>query len=271
MNPLKPFKAVLKDVKDENAEVKTYTLQVGDGFSESSSPGQFNMLGYPGIGEAPISFSSLRENGEIQHTIRAVGMATRFMERMGKGAEVLIRGPYGRGWPMHRARGNDLLLVAGGVGLAPIRPVVKEVMKNRSDFGDVSLLFGSRNEEGLIFTDEYEEWRKSFSLEITVDELVTRKSWKYHVGLITALLDELNSNVEKTAAFVCGPEMMMRFVCRQLMLKGIPASKVYVSLERRMKCGIAQCGHCQHVGLFVCRDGPVFSYREVAGLYDGML
>lgn len=271
MNPLRPFKALLKDIKDENADVKTYRVQVSDGSLKTAKPGQFNMLGYPGIGEAPISFSSLGENGEIEHTIRAVGMATRFIEKMQKGSEILLRGPYGRGWPMDAAKGNDLLLVAGGVGLAPVRPVIREVVRNRSDFGEVSLLFGSRNENGLLFTDEYKEWRKSFSFQITVDELVTKKPWKHHVGLITVLLDKLKLNAEKTIAFVCGPEMMMRFVCRGLMFKGVPASNLYVSLERRMKCGIAQCGHCQHVGLFVCKDGPVFSYREVTGLMDGML
>ncbi len=271
MNPLRPLKAMLTKVKDETADVKTFTVHVNDHFPKTLSPGQFNMLGYPGIGEAPISFSSLRENGEIEHTIRSVGLATQFLDRMTKGQEILIRGPYGRGWPMEAARGKDLLIVAGGVGLAPLRPVVEEVIKQRNDFGEVFLLYGSKNEKGLLFTDEYETWRKSFSFQITVDELATKAPWKHNVGLITALLDELKLNIEKTTAFVCGPEMMMRFICRNLIFKGVPAEDLYVSLERRMRCGIAQCGHCQHVGLFVCKDGPVFSYREVAGLMDGLL
>ncbi len=270
-NPLKPLRAVLKEVKDETADVKTFTMRVNDGFPNAIKPGQFNMLGYPGIGEAPISFSGLRENGEIEHTIRSVGLATRFIEKMSKGEEILIRGPYGRGWPMEAIQGRDLLLVAGGVGLAPLRPVIEEVLAKRTDFGEVFLLYGSRNEKGLLFKDEYKKWAKVFSFQITVDELAGRTAWKHNVGLITVLLDKLSLNIEKTVAFVCGPELMMRFISRGLLLKGVPAADIYVSLERRMRCGIAQCGHCQHVGLFVCRDGPVFSYPQVAGLFDGML
>lgn len=272
MNPLKPIKAVLKDVRNENIDIKTYTLEVHDGYPKGSRPGQFNMLGYPGIGEAPISFSALSDNGELEHTIRAVGMATRFIEKLGKGAEVLVRGPYGRGWPVETAKGKDLVLVAGGIGLAPIRPVIREVVKRRQDFGNVQVLFGARNETGLIYIDEYEKWQQAgITVEVTVDELVTKKPWKYNLGLITGLVDKLELNADNTIAFVCGPELMMRFVCRGLMLKGVPASALSVSLERRMKCGIAQCGHCQHAGLFVCKDGPVFPYREVEGLYDGLL
>ena len=270
-NPLKPMKAVLTDVRDENSDVKTYRLKVGDGFSRSAAAGQFNMLGYPGIGEAPISFSGIGEDGEIEHTIRAVGMATRFIERMRKGSEMLIRGPYGRGWPLGAAKGKDLLLVAGGVGLAPIRPVIRQIMKNRADFGEVTLLIGSRNDEGLIFTNEYSAWQKAMSVEITVDELVTKKPWNYRVGLITALLNRVKMKAENAVAFICGPELMMRFICRALLLKGAAAGSLSVSLERRMRCGIAQCGHCQHVGFFVCRDGPVFPYKQVEGLFDGLL
>jgi NAD(P)H-flavin reductase len=271
VNPLKPIKVRLKEVKDENADVKTYTLQVNHHGVAEYRPGQFNMVGYPGIGEAPISFSSLGRDGEIEHTIRAVGMATRFMQRMKKGGHVLLRGPYGRGWPMEAMRGKDLLLIAGGIGLAPIRPIIRHVIEHRQDYGTVSVLIGSRNEKGLIFTDEYPSWRESMSLHITVDESTTGETGDYRVGLITSLLDSVKFTAEKTIALVCGPEIMMRFVSRGLLLKNMSPSDIHVSLERRMKCGIAQCGHCQHVGLFVCKDGPVFSYREVSGLYDGML
>jgi NAD(P)H-flavin reductase len=262
---------VLQDIRDENVDVRTYRLEVRDGFARSGRPGQFNMLGYPGIGEAPISFSGLYENGRFEHTIRAVGLATRFMEHMQKGSEVLVRGPYGRGWPMAEARGKDLILLAGGVGLAPLRPVIAEVLKNRSDYGKVDILIGSRNEQGLLFTNEYAEWRKTMTVRITVDELVTGEPWNHQVGLITGLVDQVTLQADRTAVFICGPELMMRFTCKGLMLRGVRAPDLYVSLERRMKCGIAQCGHCQHVGLFVCKDGPVFAYREVAGLFDGLL
>ncbi len=271
-NPLKPTKARLRDVKTENIDTRTYTLDVRDGYPKNVQPGQFNMLGYPGIGEAPISFSAISGNGEMQHTIKAVGLATRFLEHFNKGTDVLVRGPYGRGWPMQAAANKDLVLIAGGIGLAPLRPVIREVIARRKDFGNVAVLFGARNENSVIFSDEFATWQQAgIDLQIAVDELVTRKPWKYGTGLITVLVDGLELAPERTVAFICGPELMMRFVCRGLLLKGVAPSELYVSLERRMKCGIAQCGHCQHVGLFVCKDGPVFPYSQVDGLYDGLL
>ncbi len=271
MNPLRPVKAILKKIRRETADVKTYTVQVGEEFPGELSPGQFNMVGYPGVGEAPLSFSSLRDDGCIEHTVRVVGAVTASIDKMTEGDELLLRGPYGQGWPMDRAGAGDLLLVAGGLGLAPLRPVIREVLKNRDSFGDVFLLYGARNEKNLLFMDEYEAWRKAISFHLTVDELVTGERWSHSVGLITGLLDSVKFGGGKTQAFVVGPEMMMRFVCRGLMMRGVHPSKISVSLERRMKCGIAQCGHCQHVGFFVCKDGPVFTYKEVAGLMDGLL
>lgn len=271
MNPLRPLNAILKDIKKETADVNTYTLQVGDDYPKILVPGQFNMIGYPGIGEAPISFSAARRDGEIGHTVRGVGMATRFIQTMTKGAEVQIRGPYGRGWPMERIRNKNIVLIAGGIGLAPIRPVIEHILSNRTEFGTISVLYGARNEQNLLFTDEYPEWQKAVMLYVTVDEFVKPPDRNYAVGLITSLLDKVNLTEDNAIALVCGPEMMMRFICRGLRLRNMPASNIYVSLERRMKCGIAQCGHCQHVGLFVCKDGPVFSYDQVAGLMDGML
>ncbi len=271
MHPLKPAKAVLKNIRQETADVKTYTVQVDGAFSRELSPGQFNMVGYPGVGEAPISFSSLWEDGCIGHTVRSVGAVTAFIDKLAEGDELLLRGPYGKGWPMDIAKGRDLLLVAGGLGLAPLRPVIREVLQSRDSFGTVSLLCGARNEKNLLFTDEYEAWRKKISLFLTVDEAVTGEPWGHSVGLITGLLDRVKPDTAGTCAFVVGPEIMMRFVCRGLMLRGMQPADIFVSLERRMKCGVAQCGHCQHAGFFVCRDGPVFPYAQVTGLMDGML
>jgi NAD(P)H-flavin reductase len=272
MNALKPLEAVIKDIKAEADGVKTYALKVKDGLYQGPAPGQFNMVGLPGVGEAPISVSSLFRDGCIEHTIKAVGRVTEFIERMGKGDALHIRGPYGRGWPVGEARGKDLLLVSGGVGLAPLRPVIQAVLNDRKGFGDVSLIYGARSERHTLYMDEYDGWQAGgVSLFITVDEPVEKAAWKYSVGLITGLLDGVGLHPENTVSFICGPEIMMRFIARGLLIKGIPPSGIYVSVERRMKCGVAQCGHCQHAGLFVCRDGPVFSYREVAGLPDGML
>lgn len=284
MNRLKPQKAYIKDIKPEAEEVKTYTLVVEKFFK--ATPGQFNMVGYPGVGEAPISLSSVVQNGCFEHTIKAVGRVTNFLNGLEKGDELLFRGPYGKGWPLNEARGRDILLIAGGVGLAPIRPVVQMILNKRDLFNDVSLIYGARNEKNILFTNEFDGWEKGISLYLTVDEVLQHplgkggfkggvfhrnKTWQHHIGLVTDLLDKITIKPENTFAFVCGPEIMMRFICRGLLMMGIAPLRIYVSLERRMKCGIAHCGHCQHFGLFVCKDGPVFSYKEVRGLPDGLL
>ncbi len=268
-NPLKPVKAIIKDIRPEAEGVKTYTLSAGDAFSPQ--PGQFNMVGYPGIGEAPISLSSILHEGYFEHTIKSVGKVTNFIDRFKKGDELFLRGPYGRGWPMKEAYVKDVLLIAGGVGLAPIRPVIQTILNQRKSFGNVDLICGARNERNMLFTDEFNIWEKGMNLHLTVDEVIQPGKWEYNAGLVTELLDKVKIKPERTVAFVCGPEIMMRFICSGLLMHKIPQSGIYVSLERRMKCGIAQCGHCQHSGLFVCKDGPVFSYKEVRGLPDGML
>jgi NAD(P)H-flavin reductase len=293
MNQLKPIKAYIKDIKLEAEEVKTYTL-----FAECSfvaKPGQFNMVGYPGVGEAPISLSSIVRKGCFGHTIKAVGRVTNFLNSLEKGDELHFRGPYGKGWPLDEARGREILLIAGGVGLAPIRPLVQMILNKRDLFNDVNLIYGARNEKNVLFTNEFDGWGKGISLYLTVDEVLqhppesplakggsnpslsplskggTKGGRQYHIGLVTDLLDKIKINPDNTVAFVCGPEIMMRFICRGLLMRGIAPSRIYVSLERRMRCGIAHCGHCQHFGLFVCKDGPVFSYKEVKGLPDGFL
>ncbi len=277
MNQLKPVKAYIKDITSEAEEVKTYTLFTDCSFV--AKPGQFNMVGYPGVGEAPISLSSVVRNGCFEHTVKAVGRVTNFLNNLEKGDELHFRGPYGRGWPLNEARGGDILLIAGGVGLAPIRPVVQMILNKRDLFNDVSLIYGARNEKNILFTNEFDGWEKRISLYLTVDEVLHHShesplfkgGWQYRTGLVTDLLDKIKINPDNTIAFVCGPEIMMRFICRGLIMMGIAPSRIYVSLERRMRCGIAHCGHCQHFGLFVCKDGPVFSYKEVKGLPDGML
>ncbi|MDP3048901.1 MAG: FAD/NAD(P)-binding protein [Thermodesulfovibrionales bacterium] len=294
-NPLKPIKAIIKDIRPEAEGVKTYTLSTE--FPFVAEPGQFNMIGYPGVGEAPISLSAIMQvgdstlrDGSFKHTIKSVGRVTDFLKDFKKGDELFFRGPYGRGWPVKKAEKKDVLIVAGGVGLAPLRPVIQKVLNQREFFGDVSLIYGARNEKNMLFMDEFKIWEKDISLYITVDEVsdVSKsphppftkggrggitKEWSggINVGLVTDLLDRVKIQPERTIAFVCGPEIMMRFVCRGLIMHGMLQSSLYVSLERRMKCGIAQCGHCQHSGLFVCKDGPVFSYKEVRGLPDGVL
>jgi len=269
-NPLVPLRARIADIRAETADTRTYTLHPGEGAFGPPRPGQFNMVGYPGVGEAPISLSSLPRNGTFQHTIRAAGRVTGFLARLKRGDELFLRGPYGAGWPMEEAA-RGLVIVAGGLGLAPVRPVVHEIAADRGAFGEVSLLAGARDPMSMLYRDEVEEWKRHMRVLLTVDEVPHGAQWGHEVGLITALLDRIRIDPERTAAFVCGPEIMMRFAARTLIMKGMPPSRVFVSLERRMKCGVAQCGHCQHGSKFVCRDGPVFAYGEVSGLPDSLL
>jgi len=273
MNPLKPKRARIAGVRSEIEDVRTYIIKTEIAFF--AMPGQFNMIGYPGVGEAPISLSSIVRKNSFEHTIRYVGRVTRFLEGFKEGDEIFLRGPYGRGWPLNKAQGKNILLIAGGVGIAPIRPVVQMILDKRESFGNVGLIYGARNDRNVLYMDEFDKWGKKISLYLTVDEITGRRGnrvgWKHNVGLVTDLLDKIKISPDNTFAFVCGPEIMMRFICRGLLMKGITQSRIYVSLERRMKCGIAHCGHCQHYGLFVCKDGPVFSYKEVRGLPDGFL
>jgi NAD(P)H-flavin reductase len=269
-NPFEPVRAVISDIKSETADVKTYSV-VLDRSLQKPKPGQFNMVGDAGVGEAPISFSSISSGSEFKHTIRAVGRATRFVNGLKEGDGLFVRGPYGTCWPVDKSVGKDILLIAGGVGLAPLRPVIYEILGRRASFGKVALVYGARRPADILFGDEMMTWGKYIEVLLTVDEVPAGAGWTYNTGLVTELLDNMSLVPERTMAFVCGPEIMMRFIARGLFLKGIFAPQVYVSLERRMKCGIGQCGHCQHGDKFVCKDGPVFMYNDVNMFPDGLL
>jgi NAD(P)H-flavin reductase len=269
-NPFRPLSATITYIKSETTDVKTYGF-LPDGSLRNPKPGQFNMIGYPGVGEAPISFSSISSNGRFEHTVRAVGKVTKFIERFKQGDEIFVRGPYGTIWPLNEAAGADVVLIAGGLGLAPIRPAIHEILRNRKSFGRVILIYGTRSPADILFRDEIEAWRRDIEVLLTVDKVPPGSTWNYHSGLVTELLDTAVTAVERTFALICGPEIMMRFVSRGLLMRGISPSRVYVSLERRMKCGFGQCGHCQHGSMFVCKDGPIFLYKDVSVFPDGLL
>lgn len=269
-NPFEPIRAVVTDIKSETRDVKTYGILL-NGSLYNPQPGQFNMIGYAGVGEAPISFSSIFSDSKFEHTIRSVGRVTKFIEKLKEGDEIFVRGPYGSIWPLEQSIGGDIVLVAGGVGLAPLRPVIHEILSKRDSFGRVILIYGARSPADILFRDEIRIWRKYIETLLTVDEVPANATWGYNTGLVTELLDKASLVRERTVAFVCGPEIMMRFIARGLFLKGFFASKVYISLERRMKCGIGQCGHCQHGTKFICKDGPIFPYKDVHIFPDGLL
>lgn len=232
-------------------------------------PGQFNMLYLFGVGEAPISIAGDPAHPEtLVHTTREVGSVTRAMRQLRPGDTIGVRGPYGTHWPLDRAVGNDILLVAGGIGLAPLRPILYSVLANRERFGKVLLLYGTRTPEDILYRRELEKWRSHFDLEVyvTVDRATGR--WRGSVGVVTTLIARAPFDPLNTTAFVCGPEVMMRFAVTELQRRGVQPEETYLSLERNMRCAVGVCGHCQVGPYFVCKDGPVFRFAELA-LYFG--
>ena len=228
------------------------------------SPGQFNMLYAHGAGEVPISISG--PPGELVHTIRAVGAVTRVMQRMTAGDEIGVRGPYGTAWPLDELRGKDVIVVAGGLGLAPLRPAILELLGRRDDFGAVTVAYGARSPEEILYRDEVRAWRARFDVDVEVTVDRAGRDWHGPVGVVTRLVAAASLDPKRTAALVCGPEIMMRFVLRELEARGVGADRVWLSLERSMKCGVGLCGHCQLGGRFVCKDGPVYRADRVAPL-----
>jgi NAD(P)H-flavin reductase len=262
-----PFRItrVIKETQD------TFSMELApeaSGERFSFSPGQFNMLYVFGVGEVPISISS-DPTGQMPlvHTTRAVGAVTQAMWKLKAGDALGIRGPYGRGWPVEQALHNDVVIVAGGIGLAPLRPVIYSILADRDRFGRVVLLYGTRTPEDMLFRKELEKWRSRFDLEIhmTVDRATG--SWRGNVGVVTTLIGRSPFDHQNCVAMVCGPEIMMRFTVLELQKRGVNDDRIFISMERNMKCGIGLCGHCQLGSSFACKDGPVYSFAEIKALF----
>jgi NAD(P)H-flavin reductase len=273
IDPFQLTKAIIKDVKFETKDTYTYTIQYLDGEippSEEFNPGRFIEFSVFGVGEAPFSLSSLYQNKTFDTTIREVGDVTRFIHRYKIGDKVGIRGPYGRGWPLDEAKGKDVLLIAGGIGIAPLRPIIQEIAKNRDDYGRFEILYGARSPGERIFVDEFELWKHipDTYLKSCVDCVPSGFSWSEKVGVVTILLEELLTKPKDSIVLTCGPEIMMHYVVKGLIDLKFSEEQVYISLERHMKCGVGQCGHCQMGPKYVCKDGPVFAYSEIKGLPD---
>lgn len=254
------------DVVHETRETVTLTLEpVSDGVA-SPAPGQFTMLWAWGAGEVPISVSALPGDGLLVHTIRDVAGVTKTLCASQPGQVLGVRGPYGRGWDVDAARGHDLVLVAGGIGLAPLRPVVHAVLADRAAFGRVVLVVGARTEQELLFRGELDGWWHG--RQIAVRTIVDRASpgWTGSVGVVTGELVGLDLDTERTRVMVCGPEVMMRVVAQHVTDRGVPPSQVEVSLERNMQCAVKTCGHCQVGPFFACTDGPVLTWDVVDAL-----
>ncbi|MGB5185725.1 MAG: FAD/NAD(P)-binding protein [Acidimicrobiia bacterium] len=245
----------------------TYTLEIeppGDDWS--FLPGQYTMLYAFGIGEVPISISGdPGDSTRIVQTIRAVGAVSDALVGLQPGDSVGVRGPFGTAWDTAAAEGRDVLIVAGGVGLAPLRPVVFDVLNHRDRYENVTLMYGARSPADLLFATQISEWRSRFDLEVLVTVDHGDEAWRGPVGVVTSLINRSSFDGDTAVAFVCGPEVMMRFTIQALERKGLSDDRLYVSMERNMKCGIGLCGHCQLGKYFLCKDGPVMTCAQMAG------
>lgn len=266
-DPMVPVLARVKRNRHETADTSTLELELADGTWAGFDPGQFNMLSVFGVGEAPISFSGdPSDTGRIVHTVRAVGPVTDAICRLKPGDELGLRGPYGNAWPVDSAHGRDLVIIAGGLGLAPVRPILYRAMADRQRFGRVSLLYGARSPAEILFRREIETWRGRLDLNIEVSVDHAAPEWRGHVGVVTRLIGRAQFDPANTVAMICGPEIMMRFAGKAMRDAGVPGAAIHLSMERSMKCAVGLCGHCQYGPLFVCRDGPVFTHDRLAGL-----
>ncbi len=234
-------------------------------------PGQFVQVSLFGVGEAPISISSSpTKKGSFDLCVRRVGKVTNALHKLSAGHEVGIRGPFGKGFPIEHFKSRDLVFVAGGLGIVPLRSLINYVLDKRSDFGKVNILLGCKSSNDFLFSDEMEIWGKRTDLgfSCTVDKAAP--DWKGNVGLITALIPGVNLDPSKTCGVVVGPPIMYKFVIAELLAKNIPDKQIFVSLERHMKCGLGKCGHCQIHNYYCCQDGPVFSYDKIRGLKEAI-
>ncbi len=231
-------------------------------------PGQFNMLYAFGRGEAPISFSGdPAKDGVTVHTVRAVGAVTRTICGMKRGDVIGVRGPFGSHWPVREAEGNDILIIGGGIGLAPLRPALYAVLANRKKYGRVVLLYGCRTPDDILFRKELEKWRGRFDLDVDVTVDHAGGDWYGNVGVVTRLISRSTFDPFSTVAMVCGPELMMRYTAQELLKQDVDAGNIHLTMERNMKCAAGFCGHCQYGPEFVCRDGPVFPYERIERLF----
>jgi NAD(P)H-flavin reductase len=251
-------------VRRETPDTATLILEPEQEPARPFLPGQFSMLYVFGVGEAPISISGDPELADrLSYTVRAVGPVTRALVRSRPGDLIGVRGPFGLPWPVREAAAKDIVVVAGGLGLAPLRPAIYAVLRRRADFGSLTLFYGARSARDLLFRRELAAWRRNrhMRVETTVDHADLR--WRGHVGVVTNLFREARLRPAVTMAWVCGPEIMMRFVARELRALGVAAGSIYLSLERNMQCATGHCGHCQFGPFLLCKHGPVLSYEHL--------
>ena len=270
VDPMLTHPCVLRAVTKETPDTFTLTVEsdIGEGGS-SFAPGQFSMLWVFGVGELPISISGdPAKHNQLVYTVRSVGQATHALVSQAVGNSVGVRGPFGTGWPTDGARGKDIIIVAGGIGLAPLRPVVYHALSNRKEYGRLVILYGARSPRELLYRKELAAWARNRETQALVSVDYGGLSWRGHVGVVTTLFKYARLQPTHSVAMVCGPEIMMRFVTRELETHGLRREDIYLSMERNMKCAVGFCGHCQYGPYFICKDGPVFRYEQMRPLLE---
>jgi len=262
-----PRLATIQSMRPETIDITTFRLTM-DGSDEAGrfeyKSGQFAEVSVPGVGEAPISISSSPTRpGAIEFSIRRVGELTNALHELKPGDKIGIRGPFGNFFPLEEMEGRNLLIIGGGIGLAPLRSVILNIFDNRAKYGKIDIIYGARSPQDLVFTSEYEEWQKveNIRLHLTVDR--GDENWKGNVGLVPTFLKELHPSPENTTSITCGPPIMIKFVIQALNEMGFPSEHIVTTLERRMKCGVGKCGRCNIGSKYVCLDGPVFTLKQL--------
>lgn len=273
MNPYLPLKAeilsIIQETTSPDLDIKTYKLKFEDGYKMDFMPGQFIELSIPGTGEAPFGFASNPlEKDFIELSIKRTGLLTDAIHALKPGNKVWIRGPFGNTFPIEQMEGNDLIYIAGGLGLAPLRPLITYVFddSNRDKFGKIQMLIAARSSKDFIYFDQLNQWRKLKDTEVTLTIDRPEEGWNEKVGFPHILAGDMKFDLEKTVAVLCGPPIMIKFVSQKLMEMGLPKSKIITTLEMRMTCGVGKCGKCNIGHKYVCIDGPVFSLEELDGM-----
>jgi len=271
-NPLRPYLGTLVGIQNTAQDIKLFQIELNDGQPFDYRPGQFAFVSAFGIGEAPFGLASTAERSPaLEFAINRIGTVTDALHSLEPGSTVGVRGPLGNGFPLQDIKGQNVVVLGGGIGGAPLRPVIHTILDHRDDYGRLTILWAARTPSLLIFTDEYDQWAAApdTELHMTVDEGDGR--WTGHVGLITQLLEQVAPSPENAVAIICGPPIMIKFTLLTLEKLKFQPGQMLMTLEAKMKCGIGKCGRCNMGGKFVCVDGPVFWYTEVAGFLESFV
>lgn len=272
MTVRQPLEAIVVERTQESPTIFTLQLRLRDAAAQAAyrfAPGQFNMLYLAGVGEVPISvMSDPQERDGIGHTIRALGRVTQGLAALRPGDSLGLRGPYGRGWPLREMEGRDVVLVTGGLGCAPVVSVIHYLLRRRERYGKLVVIQGVKHAEDLIWREQYDRWATLPDTQVLLAANQGGALWPWHVGHVTELFEQARFDPGRAAALMCGPEGMMRAAAEKLLARGLPESRLHLSMERNMQCAVGRCGHCQFGGAFVCRDGPVFDWGQVKSLLE---